>query len=99
MLGERERARKWARKALNIDPGNLVVRYQIASTLATFLEDGEAAIDTLEAFAEGLTNRAQLQLLEVDPDLTPIRERRDFQSLLAGARKRVEALEATASAG
>ena len=94
-LGHRERARKWVRKALNIDPGNLPMRYSIASTLAGFLDDGEAGIEVLEPFVEHINSRSHLQLLEADPDWNSVRERREFQSLLARARKRIEALEST----
>lgn len=94
-LGHRERARKWVRKALNVDPGNLAMRYTIAATLAAFLDDGDAGVEVLEPFVEHVNNRAHLQLLETDPDWSSVRERREFKSLLARARKRIEALEST----
>ena len=98
-LGHGERARKWIRKALNVDPGNLRMRYSLASTLAHYLKDAEAGLDVLEPFVEAARNRLHLQLLEADPDWEPIRESRAFQALLSRARKRVEALESTSVAG
>lgn len=94
-LRHSERARKWIRKALNVEPGNLAMRYDLAATLACYLDDAQAAIDVLEPFAEGASKPVDLQLLEVDPDWAPIRETKAFQSLLGLARKRVRALETT----
>jgi len=98
-LGHRDRARKWLRKALNVDPGNLSMRYALAATLAAFLGDAEAAIDVLESFVERASNRVHLQLLEADPDWNSVRELAAFRSLLARARKRVDAIETTKLAG
>jgi hypothetical protein len=44
------------------------MRYTVAATLAAFLDDGDAALEVLEPFVEHVNNRAQLQLLEADPD-------------------------------
>jgi tetratricopeptide (TPR) repeat protein len=98
-LGHGERATKWLRKALNIDPADLPVRYAVASSFAAFLDDPATALDVLESFVERASNRVHLQLLEADPDWSSIRETREFRSLAARARKRVEALEATSLAG
>jgi tetratricopeptide (TPR) repeat protein len=97
-LGHVDRARKWLRKALNVDPGNLPMRYSIAATLAAFFNDGEAALDLLESFVEQASNRTHLQLLEGDPDWSSMRETPDFQALVARARRRVEAMESTSLA-
>ena len=94
-LGHTERARKWLRKALNIEPGNLPMRYHLAATLASLLGDTEAAIDVLEPFVEGASKPGDLLLLESDPDWAPLRETRAFQTLLSRARKRVRAFETT----
>lgn len=94
-LCHHDRARKWLRKAVNVEPGNLPMRYDLAATLACYLGDTEAAIDLLEPFIEGASRPVDLQLLEADPDWAPIRDTRAFQNLLALARKRVRALEST----
>ena len=95
-LGHRERARKWIRKALNLEPGNLPLRYRLASTLATYLEDPEAAIDALEPFVEAVSKPIHVQLLETDPHWEAMREAPGFQALVGRARKRVDALASTA---
>ncbi len=98
-LGHRERARKWIRKALNVEPGNLAVRYSLASTLVSFLNDREAAMDVLDPFFEAASTPIDVELLERDPDWTGVRETAEFQKLVSRVRKRVEALEATTAAG
>jgi tetratricopeptide (TPR) repeat protein len=98
-MGHCDRARKWLRKALNLDPGNLAMRYNVAATLAAYLNDADAAVDALEPLVEHLSERMQLQLLEADPDWTSVRESGAFQALLSRGRKRVEAMETTALQG
>ncbi len=46
-LGETDRAKDWMRRALLIDPDNLLMRYNFACALATSLGDPEAALDML----------------------------------------------------
>ena len=46
-LGEAERAKDWMRRALLIDPDNLLMRYNFACALATSLSDPDAALDML----------------------------------------------------
>jgi len=53
----------------------------------------------LESFVERASNRVHLQLLEADPDWNSVRELAAFRSLLARARKRVDAIETTKLAG
>ena len=91
-LGHAERSRKWLRKALNTDPGNLAMRYSLASTLALLLEDLDGAVEMLEPFAEGMTKRIQLALLDNDPCWGPLRGLQRFVDLANRARKRVESL-------
>ena len=91
-LGHAERSRKWLRKALNTDPGNLAMRYSLASTLALLLEDLDGAVEMLEPFAEGMTTRIQLALLDNDPCWGPLRGLQRFVDLANRARKRVESL-------
>ena len=87
-LGEAERAREWARRALLIDPENMLVRYNLACTFSSFLNDVDAAIDMLgPAFATmpiGL-----LKVAQTDPDLNPLREDERFKTMLAAAEARL----------
>ncbi|HLO19845.1 MAG TPA: TIR domain-containing protein [Sphingomicrobium sp.] len=91
-LGECDRARKWIRKALNVDPGNLAMRYSLASTAAAILDDESTAISILEPFVEAARFVPHLRLLELDPSWTSIRNGTVFPAILQRARKRVEAL-------
>ena len=49
-LGETERARHWAARALLIDPENLTLRYNLACSMVVNLHDPEAALDMLGPF-------------------------------------------------
>ena len=92
-LGHSDRARKWVRKALNVEPGNLKMRYVVAAALAEFFGDPDAALDVLEPVVEAASTRSDLHLLGSDPAWDAIRNSGAFESLVARARKRVEALE------
>ena len=98
-LGHADRSRKWLRKALNADPGNLAMRYRAASVMAALLDDHEAALDTLEPFVEAAKRRSHVALLEHDPSWNSLRALPRFQQLLAKGRKRVESFEVTAPVG
>ncbi|HEY4071351.1 MAG TPA: TIR domain-containing protein [Sphingomicrobium sp.] len=91
VLGECDRARKWIRKALNVDPGNLAMRYSLAATSAGILKDEAQALEILEPFAEAARFVPHLMLLEHDPSWDAIRERDEFRSMLRRARRRVDA--------
>ena len=91
-LGESDRARKWIRKALNVDPGNLAMRYGAAATVAAILHDEEEALDILEPFAEAVSLVPHLRMLERDPSWTRIRDSHRFQAMLQRATQRVNAL-------
>ena len=53
-LGEAERAKEWAARALLLDPDNLNLRYNFACTLVTELHEFDAALDLLEPAFEKL---------------------------------------------
>ncbi len=89
-FGHADRSRKWLRKALNTDPGNLAMRYSLATALVTFLGDPEEAMDMLEPFAETMSKRRQLAMLENDPAWAAIRDLPRFRHLVDSARKRIE---------
>ena len=90
-LGEYDRARKWVRKALNVDPGNLAMRYRLAATVASLLQDEDEALLILEPFAESARFVPHLRLLERDPNWDSIRNGTAFPSMLERTRRRVEA--------
>ena len=87
-LGEVERAKEWAERALLLDPDNLNLRYNFACTLVLELQEYEAALDLLEpAFV-----RFQIEAVNwarTDPDLDAIRDHPRFQAMLARAEARL----------
>jgi len=94
-LGEQERARDWARRALLLDPDNLLGRYNIACALAHDLDDPEAAIEALEPYFELTSSTTEIRHADVDPDLDPIRDDPRFKQMLATAKRRLR-IEETA---
>ena len=89
ILGERDRARDWARRALLIDPDNQGMRYNLACAFALALEDSEAALEILGPYFERLDSRMQLRHLEADPDFAPIRNNPRFKEMLGAAKSRL----------
>ncbi len=87
-LGERDRARDWARRALLVDPDNWLMRYNLACALSVHLADAEGALELLGPFlaqaGSTFANHAS-----IDPDLDPIREDPRFQAMLAAAKTRL----------
>ena len=91
-LGETDRARKWVRRALAVDPGNLAMRYSLAATVAGVLNDGAGALEILEPFAESARFVPHLNLLERDPSWDDLRGDAGFEAMLQRIRKSVESL-------
>ena len=89
ILGERDRARDWGRRALLTDPDNQSMRYNLACAFSLALGDREAALDVLGPYFERLDSRVQLRHLEADPDFAPIRDDPRFKGMLAAAKKRL----------
>jgi len=92
-LGETDRAKDWMRRALLIDPDNILMRYNFACTLASSLGDPDGALDmlgpALERDAGGLLRNARF-----DPDLAGLRGDPRFQAMVAAAEARLVAGEA-----
>jgi adenylate cyclase len=97
-LGEWDRADDWMRRALLIDPDNLLMRYNFACSLMISLGDPEAALDmlgpVLELDAGGLVRAAR-----TDPDFAGLREDPRFEAMVAKAEARIEAADPIAGAG
>jgi len=96
-LGEEDRAREWIRRALMLDPENLLGRYNIACVLASDLEDHDGAIEALKPYFERTSSTTEIRHLEADPDLDPIRQDPRFKDMLAGAKQRLGMAESPAA--
>ncbi len=87
-LGEAERAKEWAERALLLDPDNVNLRYNFACTLITDLHDVDAALDMLGPRFEAMSIEV-LNWVRTDPDLDPVREHPRFKAMLAAAEARL----------
>ena len=87
-LGETERAKEWAERALLLDPDNINLRYNFACTLITDLHDYDAALDLLGPRFETMSIEV-LNWVRTDPDLDPIRDHPRFKAMLAAAEARL----------
>jgi adenylate cyclase len=93
-LGEHERARDWAQRALLLEPDNLLGRYNIACALAHELGDPEGAMQALQPYFEFTSSTTEIRHMEVDPDLDSIRDDPRFKAMLADAKQRLGMVEA-----
>jgi adenylate cyclase len=100
-LGEADRVRDWVRRALLIDPDNLLMRYSFACTFMRSLGDPDAALGMLGPVLERDAGR-MVTAAPTDPDLAGLRGDPRFQGMLAAAAARLSAAktadEAAASA-
>jgi adenylate cyclase len=88
VLGEADRAKEWARRAVLIDPDNMIMRYNLACDLVVNLHDFEMALDMLGPYC-GRTGREQLEWLKTDPDLDALRADQRFQAMVEAADRRL----------
>ena len=80
-LGRLEEGKEWAERALEIDPADAGVRYNVACLFA-LEQETERAIDCLEeAIAAGFGNRAWIRQ---DPDLASLKDNPRFEELVSG---------------
>jgi adenylate cyclase len=93
-LGDTDRAREWMRRALVLDPDNLVMRYNSACAILRRLGDSDEALKTLEPFFETVTSSTWIWHAEADPDLESIRDDPRFKTMLASAKQRLGMTEA-----
>ena len=97
-LGESERAKEWAERALLLDPDNLNLRYNFACTLVTDLHEFDAGLDMLEPAFAKLRIEA-VNWTKTDPDLDPIRDLPRFRAMLVAAEARLARSEPADRAG
>ena len=89
VVGEERRAKEWIERALLVDPDNIIMRYNLACTLAERLEDRTRAIEVLEPYFERAVSATRIRHLEADPDMDSIRDDPRFKELLASAKTRL----------
>ena len=87
-LGEGDRAKEWAKRAVLIDPDNMIMRYNLACDLAVNLGDVETALAMLGPYCSR-TGREQLEWLKSDPDMNPLRDDPRFKEMVAQAEARL----------
>jgi adenylate cyclase len=97
-LGDKDRAREWLRRALVLDPDNLVMRYNSGCVLLRGFDDAEEALNTLEPFFQMVTSTTWIWHAEADPDLAPLRDNPRFQAMLEASRERLGMAEEPAKA-
>jgi adenylate cyclase len=88
VLGEVERAKEWAERAMLLDPDNLNLRYNIACSFVADLREFDVAIDLLEPAFQKLRGEA-MNWARIDPDLDLIRDHPRFKAMLAAAETRL----------
>jgi adenylate cyclase len=88
VLGEFERAREWAERALELEPSNYILRYNIACAYAMELDDRERALDLIE---DSLTHLGidHVRHANADPDIASVRDHPRFAKMIAAARQRL----------
>jgi adenylate cyclase len=84
VLSEAERAKEWTDRALLIDPGNMVMRYNFACGFAVHLKDTAAALAILGPVVQKATP-VFLDHVKIDPDIDPLRGDPRFQAMIAEA--------------
>jgi adenylate cyclase len=87
-LGQVDRAREWARRAVLIDPDNMNMRYNIACDMVIHVRDFDMAFELLGPVCTKM-GRERLEWLKSDPDFDPIRDDPRFRAMVADAEKRL----------
>ena len=86
-LGQVERAKEWAARAVLLDPDNLNMLYNIGCAMIQ-LGEYDTAIEMLAPGFEQLGEHA-VTYAKADPDLDPIREDPRFKAMMAAAEERL----------
>jgi adenylate cyclase len=91
LLGESERAKDWAERAMLLDPENRTLRYNLACAMVK-LREYDRALDYLES-AMKQSHRQALDWARADTDLEPLREMARYQAIMALTEAEVAASE------
>ena len=95
VLGEVERAKEWAERALLLDPDNLHMQYDLVCTYVEWREF-DTALDLLERMLEKLPVEF-VNWVKVDSDIDPVRDHPRFKAILARADARLAQASSQAS--
>ena len=87
-LGEAERAKEWARRAVLIDPDNLGMRYNLACDFVVAVHDHDMALEMLRPVCSN-SGHEQIAWIGSDPDMDPLRDDPRFKEMLAEAEARL----------
>jgi adenylate cyclase len=89
VLGEVERAKEWAARAVLLDPDNTNLRYNLACAMAVAGEQDDA-IDMLDAlYSSGNVRLEAVRWAEHDNDLDAVRANPRFQDVMTRAKTRL----------
>jgi adenylate cyclase len=87
-LGEGQRAKEWATRALLLDPGNMNLRYNLACSMVD-LSEFDAAMDLLEPIFQKAQPQG-LVWMKNDNDLDPLKDSPRFKAIVAAAEARLD---------
>jgi adenylate cyclase len=96
-LGEGERAKARMNRTLMIDPDNWNMRYNFACSLCVYLQDKEAALETLRPTFENITDTF-LPYAKADPDFALLRDDPRYQAMVEAAEARLAAAKSAVPA-
>lgn len=88
-LGEDQRAKDWIDRALLLDPDNILMRYNLACTLAQELKDSDRAIEVIEPYFGRTVSATQIRHADADPDLDALRDDPRFKMMVSAAKGRL----------
>jgi adenylate cyclase len=80
-LGEKDRAREWAARALAIDPDDVLIQYNVACVYSV-LGDLDQAFDLLERLLPNAGYELKHGWIKNDSDLDPLRSHPRYQKVL-----------------
>jgi adenylate cyclase len=92
MLGDAQRAKEWMGRALLVDPENLLMRYNFACGLCSFLNDVDGALELMGPVLATDGGRL-VRASPLDPDLAGLHDDPRFKAMIAKAEERLAAGE------
>jgi adenylate cyclase len=84
-MGEMEVAQEWIAKAVELDPDDALVLYNVACVYTQLVEN-DKALDCLERSLTAASSSENLNWIENDPDLDPLRDDPRYKAMIEAAR-------------